>query len=91
MIQTKINSQKNKDKILFILKIFFTTYEYEYNIQKKKYLDLISNFSPNYLIGSEWYLGEDYTHQHYYDSLDQDIKYKIYMFLFMMSSLYNMC
>ena len=90
-IQKNINSDLNKKKILFILNIFFKVYEYDFNIEKKKYLETISRFSPNYLIGSEWYIGEEYTHQHYYDSLDTDIKYKMFMFLFMMSSFYNDC
>ena len=55
-IQKNINSDSNKKKILFILNIFFKVYEYDFNIEKKKYLDTISNFSPNYLIGSDWYI-----------------------------------
>lgn len=90
-IQKSMDSDSNKEKILFILRIFFKVYEYDFNIEKKKYLETISRFSPNYLIGSEWYIGEEYTHQHYYDSLDQYIKYKMFLFLFMMSSFYNMC
>ena len=65
-ISKNINSDSNKEKILFILRIFFKVYEYDFNIEKKKYLETISRFSPNYLIGSEWYIGTLH-HQHYYD------------------------
>tara|TARA_B110000858_G_C17507210_1_gene338744 strand:- start:261 stop:596 length:336 start_codon:yes stop_codon:yes gene_type:complete len=89
-IHKKINSKKNKEQIIVIIKIFLTVYEYDYNIEKKHYLETISTLSPVYLLGSEWYIGENYTHEHFYNSLNNTIKYKIFMFLFIMNSLYNM-
>jgi len=88
-ITKKFNNIENKKNIETIVFTFFTILNYEYNIMKKEYLEIISNLSPAYLIGSDWYIGEDYTFEYFYNKIDKSIKYKIYAFLFIMNLLYQ--
>ena len=59
------------------------------NKKQIEYLDLINNLSHNYLLGSEWYIGEDYPFDYFFNTIDQNIKHKIYFFLFFMNTLYQ--
>ena len=58
-------------------------------IKKIEYLDLINNLSYNYLLGSEWYIGREYTREYYFNSLDESIKYKLIFLIHFLSSIYK--
>ena len=88
-IKQSINNYDNKKKIETIVYTVLLILNYDFNIKKKEYLDLISQFSPAYLEGSEWYFGEDYTYEHFWDEVDIDSKYKFYTFLFIMNYFYQ--
>ena len=85
----KLNNINNKKTIETIIYTVLLILNYDFNIKKKEYLDLISQFSPAYLEGSEWYIGEDYTYEHFWDNVDHDSKFKFYTFLFIMNYLYQ--
>ena len=85
----KLNNINNKKTIETIIYTVLLILNYDFNIKKKVYLDLISQFSPAYLEGSEWYIGEDYTYEHFWDNVEQDSKFKFYTFLFIMNYLYQ--
>ena len=88
-ISQKLNNIKNKKTIETIVYTVLLILNYDFNIKKKEYLDLISQFSPAYLEGSEWYIGEDYTYENFWDEVDHDSKFKFYTFLFIMNHLYQ--
>jgi len=88
-IKQSINNYDNKKKIETIVYTVLLILNYDFNIKKKEYLNLISQFSPAYLSGSEWYIGEDYTYEHFWDNVDDDSKFKFYTFLFIMNYLYQ--
>ena len=85
----KLDNIKNKKTIETIIYTVLLILNYDFNIKKKEYLNLISQFSPAYLPGSEWYIGEDYTYEHFWDNVDDDSKFKFYTFLFIMNYLYQ--
>ena len=37
---------------------------------------ICTTFSDNYLLGSEWYIGPEYTRDYHYSQLDLDTQYK---------------
>ncbi len=88
-INQSINNYDNKKKIETIVYTILLVLNYDFNIKKKEYLDLICRFSPAYLWGSEWYIGEDYTFEHYWNEIDLNTKYKFYSFLCIMNHFYN--
>ena len=88
-ITKKIGNFTNKKQIEYIISFFFQLINYEYQIKKIEYLDLINNLSHNYLLGSEWYIGEEYHFDYFFNTIDQNIKHKIYFFLFFMNTLYQ--
>ena len=88
-IKQSINNYDNKKKIETIVYTVLLILNYDFNIKKKEYLNLISQFSPAYLEGSEWYIGEDYTYENFWDEVDHDSKFKFYTFLFIMNHLYQ--
>ena len=88
-ITKKIGNFTNKKQIEYIISFFFQLLNYEYQIKKIEYLDLINNLSYNYLLGSEWYIGEEYPFDYFFNTIDQNIKNKIYIFLFFMNTLYQ--
>ncbi len=85
----KLDNINNKKTIENIIYTVLLVLNYDFNIKKKEYLDLISQFSPAYLWGSEWYIGEDYTYEHFWNEVDDDSKFKFYSFLFIMNYLYQ--
>jgi hypothetical protein len=88
-LNQSIHNVKNKNNIEIILNSFLLILEYEFNLRKQQYLNTISGLSLNYLIGSEWYLGEEYTYEHFFDEMDENVKYKIYLFMFIINYLYK--
>jgi len=88
-ITNNIKNFKNKKQIELILFVFFFIFNYFYHKRKNEYLEQISYFSQNYLLGSEWYIGEDFTYEDFYNELEPDVKLKISSILFIYSYLYN--
>ena len=88
-ITQKLNNIKNKKTIETIIYAFLLILNYDFNLKKKEYLDLISGFSPSYLSGSEWYIGEEYTYEHFFEGIDISTKFKMYSFLFIMNFFYQ--
>lgn len=91
IIKKNINNFDNKKKIETIVYTLLMIFQYYFNIRKKAYLKQISYFSPNYLIGSEWYIGEDYTYDDFWNEQDYSIKIKFFSILYFMNSLYLNC
>ena len=89
IINNAINNFDNKKKIETIVYTFLLIFQYYFNIRKKEYLEQISNFSPNYLIGSEWYIGEEYTYENFWNEQDYNVKIKFFSILFIMNSFYQ--
>jgi hypothetical protein len=81
-----INCSENILKFLLIYLIY--TLEDNYIIKKKKYDNFINSFSYNYLIGSEIYIGDDYSREIYLNNLEDKEKFEalIYSIIFI---LYN--
>ena len=70
-IDNTIKNTNNKKKIETIMCLFFSLIHYDFNLQKKKYLEFISNFSINYLLGDKIYneIGENYTFEYYFNKV----------------------
>tara|TARA_Y100000992_G_scaffold291845_1_gene248671 strand:+ start:440 stop:781 length:342 start_codon:yes stop_codon:yes gene_type:complete len=90
IITNNIKNLANKKQIELILYVFFFIFNYYYHKRKNEYLEQISYFSSNYLLGSDWYIGEDFTYEDFYNELEQDVKLKISSILFIYSYLYNL-
>ena len=92
IIDNTIKNTNNKKKIETIIFILFSMICYDFNLQKKKYLEFISHFSINYLLGDKIYneIGENYTFEYYFNNLEKNLRMKIYKFIFFMTFLYNM-
>lgn len=86
-----INNFDNKKKIETIVYTLLMIFQYFFNIRKKEYLQQISYFSPNYLIGSDWYIGEEYTYNDFWNEQDYSIKIKFFIILYFMNTLYLKC
>ena len=86
-----LQNDKNKKKIEFIIFSFMTMVNYDYQLQKRDYLEFINRFSEAYLLGDKRYvtIGDNYTFQDYYNEIDNNLKFKMNGFLFFMSLLYN--
>ena len=91
IIKKNINNFDNKKKIETIVYTLLMIFQYYFNIRKKEYLQQISYFSPNYLIGSDWYIGEEYTYNHFWNEQDYSIKIKFFSILYFMNTLYLNC
>ena len=89
IINNTINNFDNKKKIETIVYTFLLIFQYYFNTRKKEYLEQISYFSPNYLIGSDWYIGEEYTYEDFWNEQDYSVKMKFFIILYFMNSLYQ--
>lgn len=87
-IDNSIITHCNKKRIELIMYVFFFVFNYYYNIRKNEYEEQISYFSENYLLGSDWYLGPEYTYEHFYNEQDDNTKLKIFLFINIMSKFY---
>ena len=88
-IDTNIIKYSNKKQIELIMYVFFFVLNYYYNMRKNEYEEQISYFSENYLLGSEWYLGPEYTYEHFYNEQDENTKFKMFLFINIMSKFYS--
>lgn len=90
-ITDSLKKYENKKKIELIVFTFMAIISYDYYLQKKEYLIFINNFSEAYLLGDERYIniGDDYMFQHYYNEIEDKLKFKINSFLFFMCMLYD--
>lgn len=88
-INMNIIKYSNKKQIEFIMYVFFFVLNYYYNMRKNEYEEQISYFSENYLLGSEWYLGPEYTYEHFYNEQDEGTKFKMFLFINIMSKFYS--
>lgn len=88
-INTNIVKYSNKKQIELIMYVFFFVLNYYYNMRKNEYEEQISYFSENYLLGSDWYLGPEYTYEHFYNEQDDDTKLKMFLFINIMSKFYS--
>ena len=79
----------NNKSIKTILYILFMCFEQDYLNSANEYYDRINFFSDNYLMGSEWYIGPEYTRDYYYSQLDLDTQYKFIVFVYLMMNIYK--
>ena len=79
----------NNKSIETILMTLFMCFEDDYKNASDEYYRAINLFSDNYLLGSEWYIGPEYTREHYFNQLDLDTRYKFTMFVFFLMSIYK--
>ena len=89
IINKNINNYDNKKKIETIFYTILIIFQYFFNIRKKEYLEQISYFSPNYLIGSEWYIGENFTYNDFWNEQDFSVKLKFFSIIYFMINLYQ--
>ena len=85
----KTYKKYNKKSIETILYIIFMCFEQDYLNSAKEYNERINYFSDNYLLGSEWYIGPEYTRDYHYSQLDLDTQYKFIGFVYFMMSIYK--
>ena len=64
-------------------------FEDDYKNASEEYYRAINLFSEAYLEGSEWYIGPEYTRDHYFNQLDLDTRYKFTGFVFFLMSIYK--
>ena len=79
-------NNKSIETILFFILLCF---ENEYDKISKEYYKSISFFSENYLIGSDWYIGPEYTREYYFNQLDLDVQYKYTFLICLLNYMYN--
>jgi hypothetical protein len=79
----------NNKSIETILYVILMCFEQDYLNASKEYYDRINYFSDNYLMGSEWYIGPEYTREYHYSQLDLDTKYKLCGFLLFLINSYK--
>jgi hypothetical protein len=79
-------NNKSIESILFFILLCF---ENEYDKISKEYYKNINNFSEAYLLGSDWYVGTEYTREYYFNQLDLDIQYKYTFLICLLNYLYN--
>jgi hypothetical protein len=72
----------------FLLIYLIYTLEDNYIIKKKEYDEFINRFSYNYLIGSEIYIGDDYSREIYLNNLEDKEKFETFFYLIIFM-LYN--
>ena len=87
-LNNNLNNYTNKKKIELILYVFFFLFNYYYNIRKNEYLNQISYFSENYLLGSDWYIGQEYKYEDFISEMDEKTKRKMYFILFFFTMCY---
>ena len=79
----------NNTSIETILYVLFMSFEQDYLYAAEEYNERINFFSDNYLIGSEWYIGPEYTCEYHYSQLDLNTKYKLCGFLLFLINSYK--
>ena len=79
----------NNKSIETILYVLFMCFEQDYLNSANEYYERINFFSDNYLQGSEWYIGPEYTRDYHYSLLDLDTQYKFVGFVYFLLSIYK--
>ena len=79
----------NNKAIETMLYVLWWCFEEDYKIASEYYYECIKKLSDNYLLGSEWYIGLEYTREYYFNTLDLDIQYKFYGYISFLSSIYQ--
>jgi hypothetical protein len=79
----------NNKSIETILYVIFMCFEQDYLNYANEYYDRINFFSDNYLIGSGWYIGPEYTREYHYSQLDLDTQYKFIGLVYFLMSIYK--
>ena len=79
----------NNKSIETILYVIFMCFEQDYLNSANEYYDRINFFSDNYLIGSEWYIGPEYTREYHYSQLDLDTQYKFMGLVYFLINIYK--
>uniref|UniRef100_A0A6C0C890 Uncharacterized protein n=1 Tax=viral metagenome TaxID=1070528 RepID=A0A6C0C890_9ZZZZ len=79
-------NNKSIETILFFILLCF---ENEYDKISKEYYKNINFFSDNYLIGSDWYIGPEYTKEYYFNQLDLDVQYKYTFLICLLNYMYD--
>ena len=79
----------NNKAIETILSVLIMCFEQDYKNASEEYYEIINELSDVYLLGSEWYIGREYTREYYFNSLDESIKYKIIFIIHFLSSIYK--
>ena len=79
----------NNKSIETILYVLFMCFEQDYLNSANEYYERINYFSDNYLLGSEWYIGSEYTRDYHYSQLDLDTQYKFVGFVYFLLSIYD--
>ena len=79
----------NNKSIETILYVIFMCFEQDYLNSANEYYSYINYFSDNYLLGSEWYIGPEYTREYHYSQLDLHTKYKFMGLVYFLMSIYK--
>ena len=79
-------NNKSIETILFFILLCF---ENDYKNVSDEYYERINFFSDNYLIGSDWYIGPEYTREYYYNQLDMDTKFKFTFLICLLNYMYD--
>ena len=79
----------NNKAIETILSVLIMCFEQDYKNAAGEYYEIINDLSDAYLLGSEWYMGREYTREYYFNSLDESIKYKLIFMIHFLSSIYK--
>ena len=79
----------NNKSIETILYMIFMCFEQDYLNSANEYYDRINYFSDNYLIGSEWYIGPEYTREYHYSQLDLNTQYKFMGLVYFLINIYK--
>ena len=79
----------NNKSIETILYVLLMCFEQDYLNSENEYNSSINYFSDNYLLGSEWYIGPEYTREYHYSQLDLDTQYKFIGLVYFLMSIYK--
>ena len=79
----------NNKSIETILYVIFMCFEQDYLNSANEYYSYINYFSDNYLMGSEWYIGPEYTREYHYSQLDLHTQYKFIGLVYFLMSIYK--
>ena len=79
----------NNKSIETILYVLFMCFEQDYLNSANEYYERINYFSDNYLLGSEWYIGPEYTRDYHYSQLDLNTQYKFIGLIYFLLSIYK--
>ena len=88
IIKTEYKKCNNK-AIETILSVLIMCFEQDYKNASEEYYEIINELSDAYLLGTEWYIGREYTREYYFNNLDKNIQYKYLFIIYFLSSIYK--